>query len=371
MKHLLFLAALPAALFAQTLDGTWQGTLTTPNNQEVRLVFQIAKNGAAYQGTFHNLENRRQFTLGAVTLQGNTVKVAIPGNGLSYEGKIEPDGKSIIGAINPGSGPMRLVLNRATTETAWELPPPPTAPRGLPEGTKLEFEVASIKPVPEGQPRGGFSVSGRQFRARGSSLVEFLAYAFNLHPKQISGVPGWGESDRYAIVATLPQGGEPNDVQLLKMLQNLILSRFDLSFHNEKREQSVYTIGLGKGGAAGIKMVKNDTSGLSVGGGPGRVRFRGAAMSDLAKMLQVRVLPRPVIDQSGLTGRYDFTLQWTPDEFQFPDLTPAQRAAIPAGADGSPDLFTAVREQLGLKLESTKAAIDVFVIDKVSRPSEN
>jgi uncharacterized protein (TIGR03435 family) len=96
-------------------------------------------------------------------------------------------------------------------------------------------------------------------------------------------------------------------------------------------------------------------------------------MAGFARQLQFRVLDRPVIDQTGLTDRYDFTLNWTPDEFQFPLLTAVQREywAAAARADGLPDLFTAFQEQLGLKLEATKAPAEVLVIDKVSKPSEN
>jgi uncharacterized protein (TIGR03435 family) len=94
-------------------------------------------------------------------------------------------------------------------------------------------------------------------------------------------------------------------------------------------------------------------------------------MANLASTLQMRVLDRPVIDQSGLTDRYDFTLDWRPDEFQFPTLPAPQRAAAIEAADGLPNLFAAFQEQLGMKLEATKAPADVLVIEKVSRPSEN
>src|SRR5437016_5997161 len=136
MKHLLLIAVLPGALLAQTLEGTWQGTLTTPNqNDGIRLAFKIDKNGNAYQGTFYNLANGRQLNLGAIALQGNAVKIAIPGNGMNYDGKIEADGKSITGTLIQGTNPLPLPLKRATSETAWELPPPPTAPKPLPEST--------------------------------------------------------------------------------------------------------------------------------------------------------------------------------------------------------------------------------------------
>ena len=109
MKHLLLLATLPGALLAQTIEGTWQGTLVPLNqNRELRLVIKIAKNGNAYQGRFYKLENGREFNLGAITLQGNSVKIAIPGDGMNYEGKIETDGNSITGTLIQGTNPMPL-----------------------------------------------------------------------------------------------------------------------------------------------------------------------------------------------------------------------------------------------------------------------
>ena len=241
MRRLLWLAALPGALLAQTIEGTWQGNLITPNqNRELRVVIKIARNGNAYQGRLYDLEQGRQLNLGVITLQGNAVKIAVPGLAANYDGKIEADGNSITGTMTVGTNPMPLPLKRATPETAWELPPPPAAPKPLPAGTKLEFEVATIKPTPEARPgRGGFSVTARQFLTRNTSLSDLITFAFVLHVKQVSGLPGWAETERYDIAAPLPPEGEPNDRQLRTMIQNLIKSRFNLFFHAEKRELSV------------------------------------------------------------------------------------------------------------------------------------
>ena len=367
---LLFLLA---ALVAQTIEGTWQATLVPPNqNDGIRLAFRIDKNGNAYQGTFYNLANGRQQNLEAITLQGNAVQIAIPGNGMNYEGKIEADGNSITGTLIQGTNPLPLALKRATSQTAWELPPPPSPPKGLPEGMKAEFEVASVKPT--GQPGGlGLNVTATELRARSISLADLIGFTFELHRTQVSGLPGWAETEGYEILAKLPQGGDPSDAQIRTMLKNLMQSRFGLSFHTEKRELSVYAISIGKNGPAGIKMVKNTTNGARTGAqGLGRTLFSGITMAGFAGQLQLRVLDRPVIDRTGLTDRYDFTLNWRPDEFQFPRASAAQRAAaVAAGADSLPDLFTAVQEQLGLKLDATKALVDVLVIDKASKPSEN
>src|SRR4051794_2378189 len=89
MKLLILLAVLPGALLAQALEGTWQGTLTPVPNRELRMVFKIVKDGNAHQGVYYNIEAGRQLNLGAITLQGNTMKIAIPGMGATYEGKLE------------------------------------------------------------------------------------------------------------------------------------------------------------------------------------------------------------------------------------------------------------------------------------------
>lgn len=210
--------------------------------------------------------------------------------------------------------------------------------------------------------------------SRNTSLADIITFAFEIHMTQVSGLPSWAKTERYDIAAGLPQGGEASDAQLRTMLKNLLQSRFGLSFHTDKREISVYAISIGKNGAAGIKMVKNTTNGARIGSqGLGRVTLSGITMAGFAGQLQLRVLDRPVIDQTGLSDRYDFTLNWRPDEFQCPNASAAQRAywISAAEAEGLPDLFTAFQEQLGLKLNATKATADVLVIDKVSKPSEN
>jgi uncharacterized protein (TIGR03435 family) len=240
----------------------------------------------------------------------------------------------------------------------------------MPAGAKPEFEVATIKPSADQTGGGGFNVTARELRSRSTSLSALVIFAYTLHASQVIGLPAWATTEKYDIVATFE--GDPTDTELRTMLKNLIKNRFNVTFHTEKRELPVYTINIGKGGPAGIKMVKNTTNGVRVGAqGLGRTTFSGVTMTDFATTLQIRVLDRPVIDRSGLTDRYDFTLNWTPDEFQFPAATPVQRAAIPTGPDAPPDLFTAIQEQLGMKLESAKAPLDVFVIDTASRPSEN
>jgi uncharacterized protein (TIGR03435 family) len=321
---------------------------------------------------YYNIEAGRQFNLGAIGLQGNTIKIVIPGMGGTYEGKFEADGNSITGALTQGTNTLPLRLKRANAETAWELPAPRALPP-LPEGTNLEFEVASIKLTPGGRPVAtGFNVTATELRSPNISVAGLMTFAFELHLSQVFGLPAWAETEGYEIAARLPQGGDPSDAQLRTMLKNLLQSRFGLAFHTEKRELSVYAISIGKNGPSGVKMTANTTSGLRMGSqGLGRVRFQGATIGALAAQLQLRVLDRPVIDQTGLKDRYDFTLDWRPDEFQFPAVPVERRAAAAANNDALPDLYTAFQEQLGLKLQPAKASVPVLVIEKLSRPLEN
>ena len=117
MKQLLLLAAIPGVLLAQTLEGTWQGTLKPPNqDRELRVVIKIAKNENAHQGTLYNIDQGGRVNLGAITLQGSSVKIIVPGLAATYDGKMEADGNSIIGTMTQGPNPMPLPLKRATPE---------------------------------------------------------------------------------------------------------------------------------------------------------------------------------------------------------------------------------------------------------------
>jgi uncharacterized protein (TIGR03435 family) len=144
-----------------------------------------------------------------------------------------------------------------------------------------------------------------------------------------------------------------------------------LAMHREMRDLPVYAITVGTGGA---KLTRNDTN----PNGLPSLLFRGlgvlpavnATIADLAGVMQTAVLDRPVVDRTGLPGRYDFTLTWTPDESQFAGF--GVRVPTPSGnPNAPPGLFTAMQEQLGLKMESTSAPVGVVVIDRVEKPSAN
>jgi uncharacterized protein (TIGR03435 family) len=375
-RLLLWIIALVAfsgsTLFAQDLTGTWQGTLSPGGGRDLRTVIKISKQGDNYQAVFYSIDQGGQGMNGTATIQGSGVKMAVPGIGGTYEGKLEADGVTITGTFSQGR-PFPLNLKKATTpETTWAIPEPPPPPKPMRADANPSFEVATIKPSRPDQPGKAFTMRGKQFATINTTLEDLIVFAYGIHTKQLINAPDWASSQKFDINATPDEEGTPNSNQLRTMMQKLIADRFQLKFHRDKRELSVYAITTD--GKNPNKLTKSSTDGGLPGlffRGLGNLPARNATMADLAGLMQSAVLDRPVVDQTGITGRYDFTLIWTPDDFQFASFGPRPPTPPGAAPSNNPDLFTAFREQLGLRLESTKAQTEVFVLDKVEKPSEN
>lgn len=162
--------------------------------------------------------------------------------------------------------------------------------------------------------------------------------------------------------------------QFRAMMQAMLVERFQLKLHRETRELPVYALLQAKGDAKdGAKLRPAKSESLQMKWGTGQVSYEGAPLSMLATTL-TQLTGRLVLDQTGLKNNYDFTLQWTPDEGQMQMFRRAgdsgNNGAAEAEASG-PSVFTALKEQLGLKLEPTKAPVEILVVDSATRPSEN
>ena len=254
-----------------------------------------------------------------------------------------------------------------------------------------EFEVATIKPTdPDFRGRFIRMESTHQFVARNHALNTLIAAAYNVSPHAISGGPAWVESDHYDILAKAPGEVRPSLDEQMSMLRKLLADRFKLTFHREQKELSIYALTVARSGSklTGSKVTgsKLKESAVSPDGLPLRdespvgppplifvvtppaVRLPGryASMAELASVFQRGVLDRPVIDKTGLPGRYDFDLEFTPDETQFSGMLGRPPSDAPL-----PGLFAALQQQLGLRLEATKGPVDVLVVDRAERPSEN
>ena len=225
------------------------------------------------------------------------------------------------------------------------------------------FEVASVKPT---AASGGMSLNrlpGGRFTAENASLGRLIEFAYDVRTYQISGGPKWLESDGFDIVAKA-EGENPD---LRQMLQKLLEDRFKLALHRETKDLSLYTLVVGKGGP---KLQRSDKDRGSIsGGGKGKTIYQKVSMGMLAENLSQR-LGRTVINGTGLKGEFDFTLEWAPSEGEPRKKVDGVEVPVPADASG-PSIFTAVQEQLGLKLESTKGPVEVLVIDRAEKPTGN
>jgi len=268
------------------------------------------------------------------------------------------------------------------------------------DGALPTFEVATIKPVAEGdRVMMMFTQDGVSVKSVPMQMI--LREAFRTEDDHVFGAPSWVKSTRYDIEAKVAAEDVPKlkglkGEQRMEMLLPLLVERFNLKYHHETRELTTYSLVVAKGGVKMKESALADAAPKDAGPkdapkeisadapkappkgsmlrmtGPGRIESEGTPTQFLAHVLSQQ-LGKTVVDKTGLTGKYDYTLQWTPD-----DATPmAGGAAGGPGRDenaapaGGPSLFTAVEEQLGLKIESTKGQVDVIVIDRLDLPSAN
>ena len=233
------------------------------------------------------------------------------------------------------------------------------------------FDVATIKPSDTSAPHGtGIRSNGNNVAAFNFSVGELIAYSYGLHAKQVITEPSSPLGAHFDIEGVPNFAGHPNLTQSRRMFQKLLVSRFKLEFHYESRELPAYAIQVAKGGPKlGLTTRKpSDRTGFSYNC-QAVLTVRNASVADVARGMQEAFLDKPVVDQTGLHDRYDFDLKWTPDESQsYCPVDPAHPSNDP---EAPPGLYTAIQEQIGLKLVPTKAAVQVMVIDHIEAPSEN
>jgi bla regulator protein blaR1 len=271
-----------------------------------------------------------------------------------------------------------------------------------PTGTKPSFEVATIKASDPGQRGMMIQMQpGGRLVIKGAPVRNLLTNAFRVRDFQVTGGPTWMGTDRWDIEARaeegsisqrtgLPDPTKPDPISL--RLQSLLEERFQLKYHTETRELPIYELSIAKGGSK-MKLAEDQTpySPPERGAAPpppmqpggamprfsmrmGRGNLEAVAM-DETSILQTlsSVVGRIIVDKTGLKGLYDVKLQWTPDPPAggTPLGVPGGPELGPAIDPNGPSIFTAIQEQLGLKLEATKGPVDVIVVDSVQKPSEN
>jgi len=236
-------------------------------------------------------------------------------------------------------------------------------------GTPLAFEVASVKLSKPGGRSGGIRPlpGGQTYIAQNAPVKLIMKLMFHLTDQQISGAPSWFDTEFYDVEA---KAEHPSTLeQLHQMFQSLLIERFKIQFHRETRELPTYLLTVDKSGSKmKVNNSPNDFSDFPLrAAGRGKMLGERESMSHFAWSL-AQQLGRPVVDKTGLDGNYDFTFEFTPEPVGLKGAIEARDA--PPASD-SPSIFVALKEQLGLKLESHKGPVEILVIDHAEKPSEN
>ena len=224
---------------------------------------------------------------------------------------------------------------------------------------RAEFEVASIRRAVDDGNHDTDS-DGRQYRTHNLSLKRLIATAYEIDMRQVSGGPNWVDADSYDITAKMPNDAAPlTHEKVLQMLQSLLADRFQLVIHREARQVSGYELVVAKRGSK-MERAKPDQKDSNVNSNNTHLKAENVTMEKLARSLsRNRDVGELVVDETGLMGGFNFELDWSPER---PDSRPD------ASPDDRPSIFTAVQEQLGLKLESAKVPIQAIVIDRAVKP---
>lgn len=226
--------------------------------------------------------------------------------------------------------------------------------------TPLEFEVAAIKPSDPASPVGIRRFPGGRFVTSNSSLRLLITWTYDIGDERLVGAPGWLDSARFDVVAKAPNENVTLD-ELHSMMKSLLAERFKLRVHTEQKDLPMYTLEIDKNGPKVHVLdealaVNHDPFKMM---GSGRLTGTSVTTGMLAKVLTSQ-LGHSVKDNTGFNGAFDFTLEWRPDSGNVSE------------ADSRPSIFTAIREQLGFRLISGKAPVEVIAIDHVeNHPTEN
>jgi uncharacterized protein (TIGR03435 family) len=252
-----------------------------------------------------------------------------------------------------------LTLLLATTLSTMRAQSPP-APA---------FEAATIKLSNPGRVGGGLNLSPARIQIINSSLKFCVQMAWDVKEFQVSGGPRWTGTDRYDIDAVAARPFQKGEFRT--MLQALITERFGLTIHRETQDKPGYVLIPARNGPKLPPPIDNpDIMFSRTPSGDTVLKATSASLSQLASALSSR-LNTTILDQTGIAGRFDVSLQWTPDPTTEPLVSKTGMPLPPSDAAPGPSIFTALQEKLGLKLEARKVPVEVMVIDQAHRPSDN
>jgi uncharacterized protein (TIGR03435 family) len=360
-----FAISMCSVLHGQTITGTWQGTLSAKESQRIVLKFAKPDNNGSLRGSLTLIDRGPSGPpLLSVTFVPPDLSVAVAD--ISYRGKLSADGKSITGIWTQGAQSYPLTLVLATPDTLWTYsgpaPIPPMAATADPA-----FDVATIKPTQGTKRETSYGFKGVRFAAENASVTDLIKFAYKVRDRQIDGGPAWMNEDKFDVVAGTDTPGQPSRDQQRSMVRKLLADRFGLKVKSVQRDFPVYALTVVE---SPPKATADESSGYDHGyvnvtdrkDGQTAVQFTQYTMPEFADALMNFIQDRQIVDETGLTGRFNFALMIPTDT--------AYGRQGPDDMDKATAYFGAV-QPLGFKLIRKRSPLEVIVIDHLDKPSAN
>jgi uncharacterized protein (TIGR03435 family) len=358
------LLVLSGMLHAQTIAGAWQGALPIPVNPRIVVRFAKADDGSL-DGVFYRIDQSdSSIPFSTVTFVAPELSLFADLMDISFRGKLSPDGKSIAGTWTQGKTSYPMIFVLVAPGAVWKheaiVPLPPMA-----ENAGPAFEVATIKPSPPDGDVMSYSIRTRHFTAHNATLADLMKFAYKIRDRQISGAPEWINETKVDVAAEPDKVGQPSEDQFRLMVRKMLADRFQLKAHSAQKLFPVYALTVEKNVAKLNKSNADFNSHVRIftkeePGSETRVQFAYASMAEFVNMLMDNIQERQIVDETGLAGRYDFTLMIPTSALQA-DTSDNEKATV----------FISAVQPVGLKLVSKQAMLEVVVIDHVEKPSAN
>ena len=349
-----------AVAYARSVIGTWQGTL--PVGQSPRIVLRIADAGnGALRGSITFIDRSADvLPLLSTTYRAPDLTAVVAD--ITFRGKLSADGKSIAGTWTQGNQSFPVSFALATPETLWTYSGPSTMPT-MSATADPSFEVATIKPSAPDAQNWGYSVRTRLFQARNDTVAGLIQFAYQVRRRQIDGGPSWMDELRFDVTGEPDAPGLPSLDQQRLMLRKLLAERFGFRGHIVQRDFPVYALVVDKSPPkinASAPSVNNILiSPRELEDGTTAVQFSHATMPEFAEFLMGWIQDRQIVDETGLNGRFDFTV-----------MVPT--SSVQGGNDNDKaTAFLLGVKPLGFKLEPKKEPLEVIVIDNLGKPTAN
>ncbi len=367
LLHLTCLMTVSAGPFwAQTILGTWQGTLPVPEDPRVVLKISRGDDGSLRGAYFRIDRGPDGGPLSSVRFTAPELNITFGSGYISYRGELSADGQTLTGTWTQDQKTYHLSLARATPDTRWR---PPSAAPAMAATADPAFEVATIKLTPPDVKQMSFGLRSPRFTATYSTVEDLIEFAYRVRPRQVEGGTSWMDETKFDIVAESNTPGSPSEDQDRLMLRKLLADRFQLKFHTVQRTVSVYELTMDNP----ARLTRTDPDVAAAGHGSiytkaiddhqTLVAFSAETMPDFIGILMNFIQDRQIVDQTGLQGMFDFTLT-VPTSI----LQGGQASSLDVDPGSA---FSRALPPVGFKLVPKKAPVPFLIIDHLERPSAN